>query len=284
MPSLLITPNADPKSLISDTNPISEYISVSEKLMLFDKLVLMKLKYPPAFISFGREENGKRLTLFENEADQNFLAKHKLIDGCAFSGELKLIDAIVQLRTIFANLDDTGVIKPTDVVVPEHIAGHFPKVNLCLSLDFKDLLFLPQRGIPLEEVLEFKNKRRAEYDAFWDRLYQLGSDPAILCRADASDVLKRKLQSSTEALAKVSEESWGQRVVKSFKLTFTFDATTVASLAAAITASQTTNIPPVALSLAGLAVVRASIDMRPSIPSVNSESAAMSYLHSIRKL
>ncbi|WP_040650568.1 DUF6236 family protein [Roseovarius sp. 217] len=286
MPSLLITPNANPQDLLSDVVRKPEYIPVPEKLMLFDKLVIMKVKPPPAVIRITRpgEQKGERLTIFENVADQNFLAQNKLIDAQAFSGQLTMLGAVEGIRQSFAKGFESEGIAPTDVVVADHFAAQMPEMNLCLSIDFKDLIFLPARGIPLEEVKEFKEKRRAEYDAFWDQLYELGSDPAILCRADASYVLRRKIQSSTENLAKVSEESWGRRVVKTFKLTFTFNPATAAALAAALVASQTTNIPPETLSLSGLAAIRASIDMRPSVPSVNSKSAAMSYLYSIRKL
>jgi len=307
-PSFLI----DPKGEV-DT-PIRKLVSrnydggLPHLLGMFDSVATVKERLTDQDLYSG--ESMRRITWIKPDSTQQFLAQRTLVLGQSFHPETTLLEACLAMQDGFStpvessvlgdpNFDYEGpieqegihdasvavpMINSRELFLPDRITNAFPDRHMCIEVDFLEGLSIPQKNVPLEEILRFKERNTSEYEAFWDCLRGLAADVEYFNSPKKRDQLQKQMKNSLGDYETIMSESWGRRVVNSAKFNFVLDGGTVGSFTTVAAFQQYFGTEPLVLIAGTLGAVRLSLNLRPSRAPLSDEASAMSYISELKRV
>jgi len=151
------------------------------------------------------------------------------------------------------------IVNERELFLPDRIIQALPEKEICLEMEFLDGLATPPKGVPLEELLQFKDARAAEYEAFWDCLRDTAADIEFYNSESKRQILQKKLAKGLGEYEKAISESWGRRVANSAKFNFVVNGSLVHSFATAGAFWQYYGSNPIILAAGALGAVRFSL-------------------------
>lgn len=277
MKSILLDPGGDVDSKVNAI-PTKEGIkNLRSKLTFFDRFETIKEKFPPAAFRVGLDF--RRLTDFGDPIAQSYLSQKGLIFAHNIRGE-------TTLETAVSNMIDTlsKEVPLIDLILPERITKQLSQTQPCIVVKAIDGLTVPPETASLEDILLFKEHRRAEYEAFWHCVDEITNEIEWLGAPNSLMSLKGNLLAALADFERVNSEKWGRRVVDSLSLTFTVAQSSIIAIGASELA-KAIGRADFASVIAGLAgPVTFSFLMCQSTPPLSDRSRAMSYASRVRTL
>lgn len=176
------------------------------------------------------------------------------------------VDALNQLRRSEGNVDWRMHFLNNEVAIHDDKA----EKKEVLRFELADLLPVPPKETPLHEILEFKERRKAELLAlhgYLDELYfeVIKSGDFDLQRAKAISGLRKSL----DALNSLNNEGWRSPIKFNLSTSFEFDLSQLVSGGSAVYAAMHSSQPfEVFCAGAAITVLSGFIKVRPQLQSV----------------
>ena len=277
MKRILLDPGGGIDQSISTIPTRKGVENLRSKLAFFDQIATIKERFPPA--AFRTGDSFRRLTDFDDPIGQNYLAEKKLYFAHDIRGNQSLAAATDEMTDYLLNQDPV-----VDLILPDRIARQLHQTNPCIVLRAIDGFTIPTDDVALEDVLNFKEYRRAEYEAFWHCVDDIANQVDWLGAPDSLSTLKGNLRAALDDFERVNSEKWLRRVVDSFSLSFTMATSSAMAIGSAALTSLVGR-PDLAQVTAGLAgVVTFSVLLCQSTPPLSNRARAMSYASQVRTL
>lgn len=139
----------------------------------------------------------------------------------------------------------------------------------------------PQRKHSIDDILDFKERRKDELGAFWREVFSFANGIDGATRNPDLQLLDR-LHGALSDLEKVSEENWMTRVRRSIelKLTLKGSSTIPFGVAGGLASAGVETLLASFAALPGL--FNASIDLAPSRSPISQTAAALSYVSRVK--
>jgi Family of unknown function (DUF6236) len=277
MKRILLDPGGSVDQSVSTIPTKKGVENLRSKLAFFDQIATIKERYPPA--AFRAGESFRRLTDFDDPIGQNYLAEKRLYFAHDIRGNQFLAAAIDEMTDYLLNQDPI-----VDLIIPDRIAQQLHQTNPCIVFKAIDGFTIPPDDVALEDILLFKERRRAEYEAFWHCVDEIANEVEWLGAPDSLTALKGNLLAALGDYERVNSEKWGRRVVDSMSLKFAIGAKQAIALGAAAITNYA-NMPEILTLLAGAAgLVEFSVELCPSTRPLSDRARAMSYASRVRTL
>lgn len=234
---ILIDPEYPPSARLSDCPTKEVKVDAIHKVTYFDRLFVLKeaipSQYGPAVFRSGPGpssspgERGRRITLYENAADQNFLVERDVASAITIDPSRTISQAAIEFSS---SKDRTFIAGDQTVFVPPRLIARDLPAETCLRLDFENFLPIPDKKTnSLEDALFFQEKYGNSRKEFWGAVVDIANDIDWLHGEDVASKFSKVVGDRIEEYQRYSEETWGKRVVSSFSAKFVIDSETVKS-------------------------------------------------------
>ena len=275
---LYLDPNGKLDDKIRNIQSKYEYIDVRPHLAIFDGVAVPKEMDTETTV-IRMTERERRLVLFENETDQNYLAMKNLIRGYYSSSEQSLQESAFLMVDAFADNKDNGCGR--NLILPKRFFHGRDKSALGIKIQFLDGLTIAPQNINLEDLLKFKEKNKELYNEFWS--YLTNTVDSIRLGEDNDTNIVNGFISVANEYEEAARNTWGRRVCNSFSIDFEL-GTNVEDWIAVIAAQQYMELHPVLLMAPVLGAIKISGCLTPRREKISEGARAMAYAYKVKKL
>lgn len=301
---LLLDPHRGPKTSVSNSATLRRVDNLHGRLLMFDSLIVIKEAIPDdqPIIEHGREGinlsfpglsykrgyYGRRLVEYPSDADQQYLVENEIARAMAVDGRLNVGEAASVVRDRFAEETDrvyedgtVNRVEPHDILIPRGLMQS-AEGTPAISYEFLDGLCVPEKDVPLSDILAFREKHAEARRAFWDALQEM-SDDIEWMHGEGSKV-EGNVTAALEEYAAVSQETWGKRVIQTIKPEYVLDRGTIAAFSGILAMQQYFGASPISLLATPLLGLRVSINLLPARTKLSDKAQALSYLDKARRV
>lgn len=277
MPSVVI-PSYEDSSTTAEA--LSEFsLSLSEiggYLLFFDKIGYYSgFREPSVLIRFGEPF---KLKCPDDPALSN--ADRPLLVSFFTSNPAETIaDAMaIQIRQGFTSAPaENWLYHPKYFVSQSSFKASAGKLSPEVGLTFLEGLWCPPDNTPLDDVIDFREKRRPERDAFLDALLKVSEGVFVENHGLAFSVPVERVERALAELNRTIVERWASSVRKSFRFGIRVNKSTLNKLsAAAMIYEATGNLYPTLLTaLSGL--IELDLSLTPRVERPDDFTKAISF-------
>jgi hypothetical protein len=252
---------------------------VASYLMFFEKIGYFGGVRERAFFNIGG--NLWKLQLPNDPAFEN---EEKPLVACFFAKyeDETVVDAIVEkIAEGFTSAPNEQWICHPRIVA--EVADRDHPFEPMIDVEFFEGLFCPPDNVAIDEVLDFREKRASEREAFFDALYEASETVCVNGRIVSVSLDVKRLKTALDDLNKSAADRWIDGVRRSFKFGIRPNQTILGSLAAAIFAHQATGNLGASVLTALYGSVEFSVDLTPRIERHDDFTRAMTFAWTARK-
>lgn len=232
---------------------------------------------------------------FSEIPEYDFLIKAKVMKRTkfrisAFDGELGELHKEFQYRALLLNQRRKNEVWTLAQSQQELVLRKEDLIKTrTLNFEMHNSLPVPKASVPLEEILEFKNKRSSEIIAFRTVMGEFYHD--VIKSADSVQTLQNKInhiENCVNELSRVMDESYLERVHMSMNAKI--DITKAASALGGVMALSAQGLYPITTGIIGgltaatFAGFRLSVDFSFKPKKVSDELKPYAYLYEVNKL
>lgn len=304
-PCFLIDPLGNPNSRVEELKSQVYNGGLAHLIGMFESVATLKERLSSK--DPYSEHSMRRITHISPDADHRFLMENLIIHGQSCSPETTLADACKEMqesfykpprndeymrvfgkepnpKEVFNPLRGVPIVNERELFIPDRISQAFEDKHMCIEVDFLEGLSTPQKHTPLEEILRFKERYSAEYEAFWDCLRDLALDIEYFNSPAKREKIQRKISKNIGDYEKIMAESWGRRVVNTAKFNYVLDGKEVAAFASLGAFLNFFGVTPLIFAIGALPGLKITLNLRPSRSPLEGDVAAMSYISNLKRV